>query len=497
MTPNIILTTSLIGILLAFWWKRFKSQANTYWGSPLPPGPSPLPLIGNVFDMPNNYPWKVYAKWAKTYGDVVHLQVLGKHIIVLHSLDASRDLLDGRSSIYQDREVTEIVKLTGWDWNLAMMRYGQEWREHRRLIHQYMNQRAVHTYIPHVRDGTRHLLQRLHRDPKDYVYHVRYSIAEIALSMTYGIHAKDNDDHYVHLIASAIESVEQGLLPGSFWVDFMPALKHVPSWMPGAGWQKKVADWKGETDAVRKVPWENMLYPTHTQVNRQIPPIAAQMEERLSDLEDDACRRMHQTSQNTSAVIYAAAADTILSTLRTFILAMVLNPEAQKRAQRELDNVVGPGRLPDLSDFHSLPYTRALMKECMRWQQVVPLNFPRRCTSDNEYRGWLIPAGALVFQISWSILHDPETFPDPEDFRPECWLKDGVLNPDVLDPAAVIFGAGRRICPGRHFADIALSLSIARILHIFEITPILDADGTPKKPEVKMTSGLMSCVDSC
>ncbi|EMD35901.1 hypothetical protein CERSUDRAFT_53222 [Gelatoporia subvermispora B] len=495
MTLSVALAISFLTLLLVFLRKRTKQQLPTYRDLPLPPGPRPLPFLGNVFDIPKDteYLWRTYAKWAQTHGDIVHIQVLGKHIIVLHSLDAVHDLLDKRSSIYADREITEVIALTGWDWNLAMMKYGQQWRDHRQLFHQYMNERVIHTYDPYIRDGTRRLLKGLHCDPKNYTHHLRYALGEIVLSLIYGIRIEENNDYYVELLAAAMKAVEEAVLPGSLWVDFLPYLKYVPHWVPGTGWQKKVENWRAESNAIRNAPWENMV--VSCTKDRTSPPIAAQMSEQISDMDDDGAREMKHTAQNVCAVMHAGRttlAPTTISTLQTFILAMVLHPEAQRSAQRELDTVVGRRRLPNSSDLSALPYTRALLKECMRWQPVAPLSFARRCTTDNEYRGCLIPEGALIFQNSWFILHDPGIFPEPEGFKPERYLKDGVLNPDILDPTVVTFGAGRRICPGRHLAESMLFLTIARILHTFEITPVLDAKGTPINPEVKMTSGLLS-----
>ena len=91
-----------------------------------------------------------------------------------------------------------------------------------------------------------------------------------------------------------------------------------------------------------------------------------------------------------------------LSTVQTFFLAMAAHPEVQKRAQAELDAVVGPSRLPEFEDRDSLPYICALTKELLRWRTVVPLSIPHRSMQDDEYRGYLIPKGSLVIGIAWS-----------------------------------------------------------------------------------------------
>ena len=156
---------------------------------------------------------------------------------------------------------------------------------------------------------------------------------------------------------------------------------------------------------------------------------------------------------------------------------MALCPEVQKKAQAEIDAVVGPNRLPDFHDRPSLPYVNAVLKESSRWNLVVPLGrpfvivivatiltssegVPHMSTNDDEYNGYYIPKGTVMIGNAWlvrplnlisvlsflfrSILHDPEVFSDPMVFRPERYLKDGKLNPKVRDPDCAAFGFGRR-----------------------------------------------------
>jgi cytochrome P450 len=104
--------------------------------------------------------------------------------------------------------------------------------------------------------------------------------------------------------------------------------------------------------------------------------------------------------KDSAAVAYAAGADTSVSTLTTFILAMTLHPEAQKRAQAELDTVLGD-RLPTFSDRDNLPFVTAVMKEVLRWIPVLPLAVPHRAINSDQYKGYYIPAGASVLGNTW------------------------------------------------------------------------------------------------
>jgi len=150
---------------------------------------------------------------------------------------------------------------------------------------------------------------------------------------------------------------------------------------------------------------------------------------------------------------------------------MALYPEVQKKAQAEIDAVIGPNRLPDFEDRHLLPYINAVVKELMRWNLVTPLAFPHMATNDDEYDGYYIPKGTIVFANGWSILHDPKFFHDPMEFQPERFLKDGKLDPDAMDPACVAFGYGRRICPGRHLSDNSLYINVSCLLAVYDIKP--------------------------
>lgn len=78
---------------------------------------------------------------------------------------------------------------------------------------------------------------------------------------------------------------------------------------------------------------------------------------------------------------------------------MSLYPDAQRKAQEEIDRVVGPDRLPEFEDLENLHYTRAIVLEAIRWMVVLPLGAYHRVTQDDEYRGFRIPKGATVFAV--------------------------------------------------------------------------------------------------
>ncbi|KAF9508831.1 hypothetical protein BS47DRAFT_1246786, partial [Hydnum rufescens UP504] len=139
--------------------------------------------------------------------------------------------------------------------------------------------------------------------------------------------------------------------------------------------------------------------------------------------------------------------DTIWTALQAFLLVMVLCPEAQKKAQDEIERVVGNDRLPSVHDRDALPYVENLIKEVRRWWLLAPGAISHRLMED-EYKGYFIPKGLVILFILFlpscttrCISRDEEMYPDPETFRPERFIEP---NADGLDPYKFAFGVGRR-----------------------------------------------------
>ena len=85
----------------------------------------------------------------------------------------------------------------------------------------------------------------------------------------------------------------------------------------------------------------------------------------------------------------------------SFILAMTLNPEVQKKAQAEIDLVIGTDRLPLATDYDQLPYVQAVMSEVFRYHPVAPMDIPHRVAQDDIYKGYLIPKNSTVIINAW------------------------------------------------------------------------------------------------
>ncbi|EIW58876.1 CyP450 monooxygenase [Trametes versicolor FP-101664 SS1] len=458
---------------------------------PLPPGPRGLPVIGNILDYPASDLGRGFRALAARYGSLVHLKILGHSIVAIDSYDTARELLDKRSRNYADRPDAVMARLTSLtEFNLPLMRYGQAWRTHRRFFHQTLSLKTFEsTYRPHIRKFAHDLLQNLLDNPKDFSRHIHHAFAASVLNVGYGIEVSKDDDKYVNMLHSVHDLIEDAVVPGKYLVELFPTMQRLPSWFPGTRF-------RSDALFVRKGTQE-VLYALYEEGKRRLASgnakdsmLSATLQ-RTSNFDSKAAAEEEEICAGALMTTYMAGSDTTMASLRAFFLAMTMYPDVQKKAQVELDRVIGHTRLPDFEDRGSLPYLNAIVKELTRWHVVAPIGLPHAALEDDEYNGLFIPRGAMIISNFWSYSRDPDVYPDPETFDPERFLQDGKLNSGARDPYAYIFGLGRRVCPGRHLADASLFLACASILHAFNITPPLDENGHPVKLEAKVTTGLV------
>lgn len=174
--------------------------------------------------------------------------------------------------------------------------------------------------------------------------------------------------------------------------------------------------------------------------------------------------------------------------MQLFFLAMSVYPDVQRQAQAEIDSVVGFDRLPTLADHQRLPYVSALVSEVLRWHIVAPMGVPHVATEDDNIAGYNIPKGSVLLPNIWWFTHDPATYSEPMEFRPERFLGD---NPE-RDPREYVFGFGRRVCPGKVLADMSIWITVAKSLATLHIDKAVGEDGQVIEPEIKFTAGIIS-----
>ncbi|THU86092.1 cytochrome P450 [Dendrothele bispora CBS 962.96] len=443
----------------------------------LPPGPKRWPFLGSAFHMPKHYAWRTFSKWKEIYGNIIYLDVLGTPIVVINSASAARDLMDKRSSIYSDRP----RPVTGLDQTFPLKQYGEAWRTQRRLISQYLVPSAMPEHHMIQGEEARKFVLRvmsnrdLHWTSKSLRKQVELGIAASIFNVTYGYPLNSTDDTFLRQSTHVMDDFCKTAEAGVWIVDMIPQLKYMPSWMPGSGFLKIARDLRSNYEAVMK----NLFQWTKDNLNNEtaIPSIcSAALSSNLSPSQE-----LEEQLSFAAFSALAGGLDTNISTFLSFIFVMTLHPEIQTKARAEIDNCVGNLRLPTLDDKESLPFVRSVITEVMRLYPPTPLGFPHSLQQDDVYNDMFLPKKSIIFPNVWYMLRDPEVFDKPEIFNPSRY---GGLDSEMQKVTDTTFGFGRRVCPGRYFAENTIFAIVATLLATCEILPPSDSTGKECKSEV-------------
>ncbi|PFH50869.1 hypothetical protein AMATHDRAFT_60362 [Amanita thiersii Skay4041] len=468
------------GVLLL---RRLMNRRPVY---PLPPGPRKLPLIGNLLDMPSEQEWLKFGEWARTWGDLVSVSVFGQQMIIINSAKTAVEMLEKKSRIYSDRPVLHMGgELVGWKDTLALLRYGPRLRNYRRLFHQTIGTHKAMSQFNHIEElETYRFLKRVLANPEGLAGHIRKATGAIILRISHGYEVEEGDDPFVAMADTATEHFSLSTNPGTFIVNVLPSLRHLPDWFPGAGFKQVAKEYRATLEEMVERPFQFVKQQMETGVAK--PSFAAKL------LENEACLtndEIHDIKWS-SASLYSAGADTTVSAIYGFFKAMVLNPDVQAKAQAEIDAVIGHDRLPTVEDRANLPYVSALVLETERWHSVVPTGLPHRVMENDIHDGYFIPKGASIITNIWGMTHDPEVYKVPMAFNPERFILTETHEPEP-NPQDITFGFGRRICPGRLLADTSIYMACAMSLAVFDITPHIE-NGKAIMPNMEQSTGTIS-----
>ncbi|KAF4616266.1 hypothetical protein D9613_008317 [Agrocybe pediades] len=485
----LLLSAGFLSIVYICW--RYKVKAsNPYAHLPLPPARKGYPLIGNLLEMPTEFEWKTFHEWSRELGtDILRVTVAGTTLIVLDSSEAAAELLERRSSKYSGRARMPMVnELMGWDFNFGFQDYGPSWRRRRRLMHYNFHPNASLRFRPKLVKAARNLLARFLVHPEAVVSNAKYMAGEVVMSIAYGIDVLPKDDPYITAAEQGVHPLVAAGVPGAFLVDVLPILKYVPEWVPGAGFKKKAREWRRLAQLMVEKPFEAAK---KMMADGEFPDcVVVECLEKMPDLVDRDDAYTEDTIQSVAGSMYAAGSDTTSSAVASCILGLLEKPEVLAKAQRQLDSVLKPGHLPDFED--DLPYITAIVMEALRWRDVVPIAIPHLLATDDEYKGYRLPKGAVIVPNGWAMLHNEEVYPDPFNFNPDRFLNpDGTINKSVRDPAHACWGFGRRICPGRFMAFSQIWIAVASLLAVYDIKKAVDEDGHVIELTHEYTSALV------
>ncbi|KAJ7760655.1 cytochrome P450 [Mycena maculata] len=480
---------SLLGFVLVsrFLWSRKDL--------PTPPGPKISVFgLGKGLVMPSAFQWLTYAEWRKTYGDIIYLNVLRNPILVINSVEIAQDLLEKRSLIYSSRPIRVMQKdVMGFNFLFTGMKYDSWYKQHRTMFHHHFHRSVIQKYESLQMKHAHTLLRNLAHTPDALEHIIRRTTAAIVLEICYGIHVADAGDEYVALADQALAGISSSGNFGTFLVDYFPMLKYIPAWIPGAKFKREGLKWRRLSSRLLNYAFDS--------VKQKLEEGCAEpslMTTELESLFREAPKKSRADERETiikdvAATTYAAGSDTTLSTLLSFVLAMVLHPDVQAKAWAELDRVVPKDRLPNFSDRDQLPFMTCIAWECLRWNPPVNIALGHYLTEPDEYEGYRIPRGTTCLPNIWAMLHDPVHYPEPSKFNPDRYIDSAANHANNINSnPEIAFGFGRRKCPGRYLALDTMWIVIASTLYSYRISKALDSRGKEIEPKVEYKTGLIS-----
>ena len=129
-----------------------------------------------------------------------------------------------------------------------------------------------------------------------------------------------------------------------------------------------------------------------------------------------------ETVAKTVAALYMAGTDTSSFQILWVLVYLLRHPQVMRKVRNEIDEVVGRDRLPTMDDQTDMPFTQAVINECMRLCAPVPMGVMHAASDDTTLMGYTIPKGTLFMANLWGIHNDPDTWKEPHKFNPARFL---------------------------------------------------------------------------
>lgn len=358
-----------------------------------------------------------------------------------------------------------------------MQPYGKSWLLRRKLLHHALTPKALGTYKERQEAEASRLMWRLVDDPQKWEKEFDRFTASVVFSISYGRRIDSLDSEVIRERLEFMHFMASLNVPGAYLAESFPILKYVPNFL--APWKRKIQKMAEKEARSNMKLVENVRRDLKTgqEEGKNVPGSLTRLLLDVKKKEGIALSEKHFSF--IPASLFGAGADTTASTLCSAVLALVTNPEILKRAQEEIDTIVGKTRSPTFADEGNLPYIRALVKEVLRWRPVAVLGgTPHASSEDDVYEGYHIPARTTILGNSWAINHNPLYYPSPETFDPARFLAEDdsrseeIWRGEKTHPGKEghsSFGWGRRICPGEGLAENSLFVVLAKLVWAFNI----------------------------
>ncbi|CAD6254277.1 unnamed protein product [Miscanthus lutarioriparius] len=421
---------------------------------PLPPGPQPLPIIGNMMMM-GQLTHRGMAVLAERYGGLLHLRLGRRHVFVVSTAEYAREVLQAQDVAFANRPATTaIAYLSYGNADMAFAHYGPFWRQARKLsVTKLFSRRRAETWLA-VRDDCSGEAVNL----GDLVFSLSTNVIYRAAFGTRGCEGLGEYTGFLKEFSQNISAFNIG--------DFMP-------WIAWIDPNRRLRETRDGLDK-----FIDKIIDDHIQRGRSSTDAQADIVDEMlacipGDAVDDRHGSLRLTRGNIKAIILDlmfGGTETVASSIEWAMKELLRNPDDLRRLQQELADVVGMDRNVTESDLSELPFLTCVVKETLRMHPPIPMLY-HATAKDCVVGGYSVPRGSQVTVNVWAIGRDRRTWKDPDVFRPSRFAaQDGNASGLDLNGSCfefLPFGSGRRSCPGMALGLHALELAVAQLAHGF------------------------------
>ncbi|KAM6991748.1 uncharacterized protein LKV04_007912 [Tautogolabrus adspersus] len=428
-----------------------------------PPGPKPLPLLGNLLQLNLlNVLWEL----SKQYGSVFTVYLGSKRVVVLAGYKTVKEALVNYADEFGERDPPRLTHETSQGHGVLWSN-GDSWKAMRRFSLTNLRDFGIgkRACEDKVIDECFHLMEVLKKfkgEAFDTTQPINYAASNIICSIVYGSRFEYDDHEFTSLVDQSNKRIQ---LAGSPSIQLYNLFPWIGKWFGNLKEFQKHTDWVLNQNLALFRHLKETLNP------HMCRGFVDAFLVRKQNLEDSGINNSHFHDDNlmvTVLNVFAAGTDTTANTLRWALLLMAKYPKIQDRVQEELSRVVG-SRPVQLEDRKNLPFTDAVIHETQRVGNVVPMSLPHKTTRDVTFQGHFIKKGTTVYPLLTSVLYDETEWESPHTFNPAHFLdNDGKF---VKRDAFMPFSAGRRICLGESLARMELFIYFTILLQNFRFTP--------------------------
>ncbi|XP_062972026.1 cytochrome P450 2K4-like [Elgaria multicarinata webbii] len=446
----------------------FTLKMGCFWNkSPqnLPPGPRPLPLIGNLLIMDLKRPHRTMLKLSEQYGSVFSIQMGFRKMVVLIGYETVKEALVNQADAFADRPFIPMFEEFSKGFGMIHS-HGENRKVMRRFtlttLRDYgMGKSTIEEKIVQECNILTKKIECYEGKPFENTIIMNAAVANIIVSILLGMRYEYDDPKYIRLLLLINENIR---LIGSSSVmlyNMFPALGFL---FRG---RKTVLKNREELFAFMNVIFIKHLRDLNENDQRSFIDsfLIRQQEEKKNKTNG------YFHKENLIALLgnlFSAGMETTSTTLRWGLLLMMKFPDVQNKVQEEIGKVVGTAQ-PRIEHRTKMPYTDAVIHEIQRFADIVPTNLPHATSMDVTFKGYFIPKGTHIIPMLTSVLHDESQWEKPHKFYPEHFLdSEGKF---VKRDAFMPFSAGRRICAGETLAKMELFLFFTSLLQRFTFQP--------------------------